>query len=134
MRYVNTDDVEIFSKVEIRVVISHQLVGINIMKRTNQVAWTLLFGVIIGLNGTFTYGQDPAGSPPDRPSLRRPGAQRPDRPGRQPRKNAAGGNSGLKVGAIAPAFKLKSLDGETETELTTLRNAKPVVLFFGSYT
>ncbi len=104
------------------------------MKRTNQIAWTWLFGVIFGLDGAITYGQDPAGSPPDRPSVRRPGLQRPDRTGFQPRRNAAGGKSGLKVGAMAPEFKLKSLDGETETELATLRSAKPVVLFFGSYT
>ncbi len=100
------------------------------MKRTNQIGWTLLFGVIFGFNGTLTYGQDPAGPPTDRPSVRRPGTQRPDRA----RWNAAGGNSGLKVGTVAPAFKLKSLDGETETELATLLDAKPVVLFFGSYT
>ena len=131
---MNTDEVEILSSVEILAVTSLQLVWINIMKRTIQVAGTLLFGVILGLNGTLTYGQDPADSPPDRPSVRRPGTQRPDRPGFQPRRNAAGGNSELKVGAIAPEFKLKSLDGETETELTTLRNANPVVLFFGSYT
>ncbi len=43
-------------------------------------------------------------------------------------------DDGLKVGEPAPAFKLKSLDGESETDLATFKNKKPVVLFFGSYT
>lgn len=38
------------------------------------------------------------------------------------------------VGEIAPPFILKSLDGETETDLESFRGQKPVVLFFGSYT
>ncbi len=40
----------------------------------------------------------------------------------------------LKVGQEAPNFVLKSLDGESETDLSSFRNDKPVVLFFGSYT
>jgi len=39
-----------------------------------------------------------------------------------------------KVGDEAPLFKLKSLDGESETELKAFRGEKPVVLIFGSYT
>ena len=42
--------------------------------------------------------------------------------------------SGLKVGQQAPNFKLKSLDGKSQTELSAIRAKKPVVLFFGSYT
>ena len=42
--------------------------------------------------------------------------------------------SGLKVGQQAPNFKLKSLDGKSQTELAAIRTKKPVVLFFGSYT
>ena len=42
--------------------------------------------------------------------------------------------SGLKVGQQAPNFKLKSLDGKSQTELSAIRSKKPVVLFFGSYT
>ena len=38
------------------------------------------------------------------------------------------------VGEIAPTFILKSLDGESETDLESFRGQKPVVLFFGSYT
>ncbi len=44
------------------------------------------------------------------------------------------GSAGLQVGEAAPNFKLKSLDGKSETELTTIRKQKPVILFFGSYT
>ena len=39
-----------------------------------------------------------------------------------------------KVGDLAPTFKLKSLDGESETDLADFKGKKPVVLFFGSYT
>lgn len=40
----------------------------------------------------------------------------------------------LKVGDIAPTFKLKSLDGKQETDLKELIGKKPIILFFGSYT
>lgn len=40
----------------------------------------------------------------------------------------------LRVGDSAPAFKLKSLDGKSETDLASFRGSKPVILFFGSYT
>jgi len=39
-----------------------------------------------------------------------------------------------KVGQMAPAFKLKSLDGKSDTELASFKGKRPVVLFFGSYT
>lgn len=42
--------------------------------------------------------------------------------------------AGLKVGEVAPNFRLRSLDGKTETELAALIVDKPVILFFGSYT
>ncbi len=38
------------------------------------------------------------------------------------------------VGSEAPNFKLKTADGKSEMELTSLRGKKPVVLVFGSYT
>jgi hypothetical protein len=38
------------------------------------------------------------------------------------------------VGETAPTFKLKSLDGKSEFELTSLRGKRPVLLLFGSYT
>ena len=41
---------------------------------------------------------------------------------------------GLKVGQKAPDFKLKSLDGKSQTELSAIAAKKPVILFFGSYT
>jgi len=40
----------------------------------------------------------------------------------------------LKVGQKAPDFKLKSLDGKSETQLSSFKGKKPVVLIFGSYT
>ena len=39
-----------------------------------------------------------------------------------------------KVGAVAPTFKLKTLDGKGEVDLSTFRGKRPVVLIFGSYT
>ena len=39
-----------------------------------------------------------------------------------------------KVGDVAPAFTLKSLDGKSETDLASFKGKKPVLLFFGSYT
>jgi len=43
-------------------------------------------------------------------------------------------NTGPKVGEIAPPFKLKSFDNQSETELASFRGKIPVVLIFGSYT
>lgn len=40
----------------------------------------------------------------------------------------------LRVGEMAPVFVLKSLDGESTTDLAAFREQKPVVLIFGSYT
>lgn len=40
----------------------------------------------------------------------------------------------LLVGEKAPDFKLKSLDGKSQTHLNAIRSKKPVILFFGSYT
>ena len=39
----------------------------------------------------------------------------------------------LKVGDMAPIFKLKSLDGKSETDLASFKGKKPVILIFGSY-
>lgn len=49
------------------------------------------------------------------------------------RQRGDNGNS-LKVAEKAPTFKLKSLDGESETDLSLFAGKKPVVLIFGSYT
>lgn len=43
-------------------------------------------------------------------------------------------DDGLKVGEVAPTFKLKALDGKAQTDLEAFRGEKPVVLVFGSYT
>lgn len=50
------------------------------------------------------------------------------------RGGAARTSDGLKIGEVAPTFKLKSLDGKSETDLATFKGKKPVVLIFGSYT
>ena len=39
-----------------------------------------------------------------------------------------------KLGEVAPAFKLKSLDGKSEVALASFQDKKPVILIFGSYT
>lgn len=41
--------------------------------------------------------------------------------------------SALKVGDVAPTFELKSLDGNSETNLASFKGKKPVILIFGSY-
>lgn len=38
------------------------------------------------------------------------------------------------IGAEAPGFRLKTVDGQREVELASFRGKKPVVLVFGSYT
>ena len=38
-----------------------------------------------------------------------------------------------KAGEVAPAFKLKSLNGIEEMDLESYRGVKPVILLFGSY-
>jgi hypothetical protein len=40
----------------------------------------------------------------------------------------------LKVGDIAPDFKLRAMIGKGETQLSVFKDKKPVVLVFGSYT
>lgn len=66
-----------------------------------------------------------------RREMQRQNMQRGNRPSGGRQREARGG--GLQVGEVAPNFVLKSLDGKSETDLSEL-NAKPVVLFFGSYT
>lgn len=53
---------------------------------------------------------------------------------RQEREKRRANTPNLEVGEMAPTFVLKSLDGESETDLASFRGEKPVVLFFGSYT
>ena len=53
---------------------------------------------------------------------------------RKKRRGMRSDKNALKVGEIAPNFKLKSLDGKSETELSEFKGKKPVVLIFGSYT
>lgn len=50
------------------------------------------------------------------------------------RRRARGPDNAPKVGDVAPTFKLKSLDGKSETDLASFRDERPVILFFGSYT
>ena len=39
-----------------------------------------------------------------------------------------------RIGDEAKTFKLKSMDGKSESDLASFRGKRPVVLFFGSYT
>jgi len=39
-----------------------------------------------------------------------------------------------RVGELAPPFVLQNLEGDRQVDLASLAGAKPVVLFFGSYT
>ena len=57
------------------------------------------------------------------------GGGRRDRRGDQPDDT-----NQLKVGDVAPTFKLKALNSEEETDLASFKGKTPVVLFFGSYT
>lgn len=56
----------------------------------------------------------------------------PERPVEQPAARRR--PPSLKVGDFAPTFKLKALDGKSETDMAAFRGDKPVVLIFGSYT
>lgn len=44
------------------------------------------------------------------------------------------GRENLKVGAEAPGFQLKTVDGKKEVDLASFKGKRPVVLVFGSYT
>ena len=56
-----------------------------------------------------------------------------DQPGRRNRGQRPADN-GLKVGQLAPTFKLASIDGKDKFDLKIYREKKPVILFYGSYT
>lgn len=60
--------------------------------------------------------------------------QQPQRPSRDRGRGREATGPSLVVGQTAPEFRLKSLDGESETSLSELRKNKPVILMFGSYT
>ncbi len=57
-----------------------------------------------------------------------------DRPRPSRRGRMRGEDTAPKVGQAAPSIKLKSLDGKQKFNLAEFKGAKPVVLFFGSYT
>jgi hypothetical protein len=44
------------------------------------------------------------------------------------------GTDTLSVGDMAPDFKLKTMDGKQQVQLSSFRGKRPVVLVFGSYT
>ncbi len=54
--------------------------------------------------------------------------------GRRARRSQPDDSAQLKVGDVAPTFKLKSIDGKEETDLAAFKGKEPIVLFFGSYT
>ncbi|MBI3876292.1 MAG: redoxin domain-containing protein [Verrucomicrobia bacterium] len=59
--------------------------------------------------------------------------QQPQRPGR-PQQQGTRFRDTLRVGDIAPDFKLKTRDGDREVQLAAFKGKRPVVLVFGSYT
>jgi len=63
---------------------------------------------------------------------RRGDRQRPNRGGQS--REAMRAPDKLKVGAPAPDFKLKTVDGKREVQLSSFKGKRPVVLVFGSYT
>lgn len=52
----------------------------------------------------------------------------------QMRERSTGADMAPKVGQLAPTFNLSSLDGKVTFDLTSNRDQRPVILFFGSYT
>lgn len=100
------------------------------MSKTPTIA-ALIVGLLIGLTGAEVFSQNQT---PDRQQQQRR-RQEMNRL-RQQRQPPAGnrGRGNLQVGDVAPTFTLKSLDGESETNLAIYRDQKPVILFFGSYT
>ena len=65
---------------------------------------------------------------------RQPGPER--RPTGRPERFGSSGDGSVvaEQGRPAPNFKLKSLDGKRQVELTSFASNKPVALLFGSYT
>ncbi len=65
---------------------------------------------------------------------RQPGPER--RPTGRPERFGSSGDGSVvaEQGRPAPNFKLKSLDGKRQVELTSFARNKPVALLFGSYT
>jgi hypothetical protein len=84
-----------------------------------------LMATMLVLDIRPTYGLQ-EGTPPSREQK----DQRKKARGKQRQRQ----DTAPKVGDLAPDFSLKSLDGESTTELSAFRNNKPVVLIFGSYT
>ena len=59
---------------------------------------------------------------------------RPDSPDRPEPPRARQQDRSLRVGQNAPTFALRSLDGESQTDVKEFRGKRPVIVFFGSYT
>lgn len=82
--------------------------------------------ILVTFLGTTTYSAENE-APPQTRQQRPANRERGQRRGR-------GDDVSLVAGQMAPEFKLKSVDGKQETTLESLRQDKPVILFFGSYT
>ena len=93
----------------------------------------LFLGLVIGqLEFSFSQDSDRRARMERRRQIqKRAGGNEMRRPNNRRDRNT---NTGVKVGDVAPGFKLKSLDGKSETDLSTFKGVKPVVLLFGSYT
>ncbi len=56
------------------------------------------------------------------------------RSGRRMPRIADRSGDALRVGQLAPTFVLQSFDGKETYHLAAMRDQRPVILFFGSYT
>lgn len=52
----------------------------------------------------------------------------------QAKQTRRAGPPAPQIGDLAPTVKLKSLDGKQETDISSFRGKRPIILFFGSYT
>ena len=90
----------------------------------------LFLGVgVFATNDSALAWQDKSDSKTQKQESRR---QRPNQQGRQQRGQQQ--DDAPQVGDVAPVFTLKSLDGESETDIASFKGEKPIVLLFGSYT
>ena len=93
--------------------------------QTAATRFPLVFGLLMLLSAAaFAAPEEAPQTETQRPSARR---------GRGGPRGGGGGDGGLVTGQMAPEVKLKSVEGEDETSLQSLRAEKPVILFFGSY-
>ncbi len=100
----------------------------NLMKRFGR-ATLLSVLVTAGFLVPASFAQDDD----DAPRGRRRGLSNPTARQMESARRRMGKAAPL-VADMAPVFKLKSIDGKSETDVASFRGVRPIVLFFGSYT